>query len=122
MGRDSASGTVSIRTDLRPGDVGAVVALHGTVYARERGWGATFEAYVAGPLAEFVLAGSARQRIWIAERDGEVVGCVAIVAAAALTAQLRWFLLHPSARGVGLGKKLLRDALAFCQECGYAEV
>src|SRR3954464_3514282 len=99
MGHDSAWGAVTIRTDLRPGDVGAIVRLHGTVYARERGWDATFEAYVAGPLAGFVLSGSDRQRIWVAERGGELVGCVAVVTAAPGTAQLRWFLVAPGARG-----------------------
>ena len=113
---------ITIRTDLRPGDVGAVVGLHGTLYAREYGFDATFEAYVAGPLAEFVLRRSARERLWIAERDGRLVGCVAIVAAAPRTAQLRWFLVDPGARGAGLGKRLLREAVAFCEQEGYDSV
>src|SRR5437868_14584394 len=100
-------GAVSVRTDLRPGDIGAIVHLHGVLYAREYGFDATFEAYVAGPLAEFVRSGSPRERLWIAERDGRIVGCVAIVAASPETAQLRWFLVDPSARGMGLGRKLL---------------
>jgi N-acetylglutamate synthase-like GNAT family acetyltransferase len=76
---------------------------------------------VAGPLAEFVCSPSPRQRLWIAERDGRIVGCIAIVAASPLTAQLRWFLVEPSARGCGLGQRLLDEALGFCRECGYAE-
>jgi N-acetylglutamate synthase-like GNAT family acetyltransferase len=112
----------TIRTDLRPGDLGYLVHLHGTVYAQERGWDATFEAYVAGPLSEFVRSAADRQRLWIAERDGRIVGCIAIVAASPSTAQLRWFLVDPSARGSGLGKRLLQEALTFCRECGYADV
>src|SRR5262249_26852743 len=81
---------VTLRTNLMPGDLGWIVYLHGTVYAREYGFDPTFEAYVAGPLAEFVRAASERERIWIAERASRIVGCVAIVAAAPLTAQLRW--------------------------------
>jgi N-acetylglutamate synthase-like GNAT family acetyltransferase len=58
---------------------------------------------VAGPLAEFVKAASPRGRLWLAERDGRVVGCIAIVEADATTAQLRWFLVVPQERGAGLG-------------------
>jgi GNAT superfamily N-acetyltransferase len=119
---DSPPGPITLRTDLRPGDVGAVVWLHGTVYAREHGFDPTFEAYVAGPLAEFVRSGSPRERLWIAERDGRVVGCVAIVAADSRTAQLRWFLVDPIARGAGLGKRLLSEAVAFAGGCGYTSI
>jgi GNAT superfamily N-acetyltransferase len=96
--------------------------LHGVLYARERGFDSTFEAYVAGPLAEFVRAGDPRQRLWIAECDGRLVGCVAIVAASPRTAQLRWLLVDPEVRGTGLGKRLLGEAIAFGKECGYAEI
>src|SRR5437867_7870156 len=100
---DHAPGPITLRADLRPGDLGAVVSLHGLVYAREYGFDPTFEAYVAGPLAEFALRGSPRERLWLAERDGRLVGCAAVVAAAPQTAQLRWFLVDPAARGAGLG-------------------
>ena len=93
-----------MRTALQPGDVGAIVAMHGLVYAEEYGFDTTFEAYVAGPLAEFVLRGSPRERIWIEERDGGVGGCVAIVEAGPGAAPLRWFLVHPLARGTGPGR------------------
>jgi GNAT superfamily N-acetyltransferase len=114
--------TITLRTDLRPGDLGRIVALHGTVYAREHGFDATFEAYVAGPLAEFVRAASPRERLWIAERDGQLAGCAAVVAASPDTAQLRWFLVEPGARGAGLGKRLLREALTFARDSGYARI
>lgn len=80
---------IPLRTDLRPSDIGAVVQLHGLLYAREHNFDPTFEAYVAGPLAEFVLRSSSRERIWIAQREDRIVGCVAIVAVAADIAQLR---------------------------------
>ena len=118
-----ASMVDSVRTTLKPGDLGSIVRLHGTIYAQEYGFDATFEAYVAGPLAEFVVRmPAAHERLWIAERDGRVVGCIAIVAAAPEEAQLRWFLVDPTARGIGLGTRLLRDAIAFCQEHGYRRV
>jgi ribosomal protein S18 acetylase RimI-like enzyme len=116
------SGAVTLRTNLYPGDLGAVVHLHGIVYAQEYGFDHTFEAYVAGPLAEFALDASPRERLWIAERDGRVVGCVAVVAASPTTAQLRWYLVDPSARGAGLGKRLLDEAIAFSRENGYESV
>jgi ribosomal protein S18 acetylase RimI-like enzyme len=113
---------VELRTDLRPGDLGMIVHLHGTVYAQEYGFDPTFEAYVAGPLAEFVLAHNPRERLWIAEREGRIVGCIAIVEAAPKQAQLRWFLVDSAARGLGLGNRLLREALAFSGEQGYESV
>jgi len=113
---------IAIRTDLRPGDIGEIVRLHGVLYAREHGFDPTFEAYVAEPLARFAIATSPRERIWIAERQGAIVGCVAIVAASSDTAQLRWFLVDPGARGRGLGGRLLDDAIAFSRARGYRSI
>ena len=106
---------IVVRHDLRPGDVGRIVERHGTLYARELGFDATFEAYVAGPLAKFAIERTDRERLWIAERasDGTFTGCIAIVATAvASEAQLRWFLVEPSTRGGGLGRWLLAQSLA----------
>ena len=111
-----------MRTALQPGDFGAIVAMHGRLYAAEYGFDTTFEAYVAEPLAGFVLRASPRERIWVEERDGRIVGCVAIVAATASTAQLRWFLVDPSARGTGLGRRLLDAAIAFSRAAGYERI
>src|SRR5438128_2727929 len=110
---------LTVRTELAPGDLGSIVHLHGTLYAREYGFDPTFEAYVAGPLAEFVRRASPRERLWIAERDGRILGSVAVVAASPQIAQLRWFLVDPCARGAGLGKRLLHEAIAFAKERGY---
>jgi len=119
---DASDRNVTLRTDLRPGDLGTMVYLHGTVYAREHGYDHTFEAYVAGPLAEFARSASARERLWIAERNRRIVGCIAVVAASPQVAQLRWFLVDPSARGMGIGKKLLHEAVAFCADCQYGSI
>jgi GNAT superfamily N-acetyltransferase len=113
---------VTLRTSLRPGDIGAVIELHGRIYAREYGFDHTFEAYVAGPLAEFARFAKARERIWLAERESRIVGCIAIVASAPDVAQLRWFLVDPSARGLGIGKKLIHEAVAFSKACNYKSV
>jgi ribosomal protein S18 acetylase RimI-like enzyme len=113
---------VTLRTDLRPGDIEYIVHLHGLLYAREYGFDATFEAYVAGPLSEFARRAAPRERIWIAEREGRIVGCIAIVAASPAVAQLRWFLVVPAARGAGLGRRLLDEAAAFCRDCDYESI
>jgi N-acetylglutamate synthase-like GNAT family acetyltransferase len=112
---------VRTRNEIVPGDLGMIVHLHGTIYASQYGFDPTFEAYVAGPIADFILAQSDRERLWIAECHGQLVGCVAIVAAGR-DAQLRWFLVHPEARGKGLGRHLLKQALDFCRACGYPSV
>jgi N-acetylglutamate synthase-like GNAT family acetyltransferase len=114
--------TITLRTDLKPGDIGSIVRFHGLTYAREYGFDDTFEAYVAGPLAQFAKAASRRERIWIAEQGDRLVGCVAIVARSAQVAQLRWFLVDPACRGAGLGKRLLNGAVAFCAASGYRSI
>ncbi len=111
-----------IRTELRPGDIGYLVYLHGMLYAKECGWDHTFEAYVAGPLSEFAKTSGPRNRIWIVERSEEVAGSIAIVELEHNVAQLRWFLLHPCLRGMGLGKRLLSEAVSFCRTSGYSSV
>ena len=112
----------TIRCKLRPGDIGYVTCLHGTLYAAEQGWDHTFEAYVAGPLAEFGKTHTDRERIWIVEKGGEVAGSVAIVEASTDQAQLRWLLLHPALRGQGIGRILMDEALRFCKESHYSTV
>src|SRR5690349_14047812 len=111
-----------VRNYLKPGDIGYLIYLHGVLYAQEYGWDHTFEAYVAGPLAEFAKSHNERERIWIVEKDGKVAGSIGIVEAAAGEAQLRWFLLHPDLRGRGLGRRLIEQALDFCRARGYALV
>jgi N-acetylglutamate synthase-like GNAT family acetyltransferase len=69
-----------------------------------------------------VLSRSPGSRIWLAEREGVLAGCIAIVAVSAQEAQLRWFVVGPEARGIGLGKRLLDEAIGFCREFGYDSV
>ena len=112
-----------IRTEIRPGDVGSVIHLHGIVYAQEHNLDLTFEAYVAAGLAEFAKSYDERKdRLWLAEDSGRIVGSIAIVGQADGSAQLRWFLVHPEARGSGLGHKLLSEALEFCRDRGLRSV
>ena len=121
--RPSDSATAfALRHDLRPGDLGALVSLHGTVYARECGFDSTFEAQVARLLGEFVQARTDRDQLWLAEREGRIVGSIAVVGHSEKDAQLRWLLVDPSARSLGLGTKLLHEAVTFCLHCKYEYV
>lgn len=99
-----------------------MIALHAILHAEARGWDATFEAYVAGPLAEFALSQSERERIWIVDEGGKLMGCVAIVEASEAEAQLRWLVLVPHLRRRGLGGMLVEEAVDFCREAGYVSV
>lgn len=120
VGRRSTN--IKIRHDLRPGDVGYLIHLHGLLYAQECKWDYTFEAYVAGPLSEFATSHGERARIWIVEKDEKLVGSVAILEASRQQAQLRWLLLHPDVRGQGIGRLLVEDAIGFCKACGYSSI
>lgn len=120
---DTSPERISVRSDLKPGDIGHIIYLHGIVYAQEYQWDHTFEGYVAEGLARFALSyNSARDRLWIAESDGRMVGCIAIAGLSETEAQLRWFLVLPSCRGQGLGRQLLHQALDFCRERGFESV
>jgi len=112
-----------LRWDLRAGDMGAVIRLHGILYAREYGYDSTFEAYVASGLAEFALSYDPEwSRLWVLDRENEIVGSIAIVHRTPQEAQLRWFLLHPEIRSLGMGRALVEEALRFCREKRYARV
>ncbi|MDB4968888.1 MAG: MarR family transcriptional regulator [Myxococcales bacterium] len=107
----------------RPGDLGWVVQRHGALYAEEYRWNAEFEALVAGIVARFAHKHDAtRERCWIAERDGQNAGCVFVVAKSKLVAQLRLLLVEPSARGHGLGARLIDECVRFARDAGYREL
>jgi DNA-binding MarR family transcriptional regulator/N-acetylglutamate synthase-like GNAT family acetyltransferase len=112
-----------LRTMLHPGDIGWVIARHGTLYAREYGWDESFEGFVAEICARFVEKfNPKRERCWFAERDGSNVGCVFLVEKSKTVSQLRMLLVDPSARGLGIGKRLVEECIAFAGSCGYRKM
>jgi len=124
---ETPAGEVRLRA-LQSGDLGWVIGRHGALYAQEFGWDLRFEALVAGIAAQFVERfDPAREAGWIAERDGERLGCVFLVQARdeitgepdAGMAQLRMLLLEPAARGLGLGKRLVATCTDFARRAGY---
>jgi N-acetylglutamate synthase-like GNAT family acetyltransferase len=113
---------ITIRHNVKSGDIGSITHLHGYLYKIEYGYDSSFEAYVAKYLAEFAPKIKDREKIWILEKDNKIQGSMAIVEHSKDEAQLRWLLLHPDIRGLGLGKKLMDDAISFCQEKKYSSI
>lgn len=106
--------------DPAPGDLGRVVTGQAALYAHEYGWDWTFEALVADIVAHYVRDfAPGRERCWIAERDARVIGSVFVVRHDDETAKLRLLYIDASARGLGLGRRLVREAMSFARAAGY---
>jgi GNAT superfamily N-acetyltransferase len=112
-----------VRNYFKPGDIGYLTYLHGLVYAKEYGYDYTFEAYVAKGLAEFVYSFDPnKERIWLVEKNSQIIGFIAIVKNIKREAQLRWFFVHPNFRGFGIGKYLITEAVEFCKQHKYKTI
>ena len=114
---------ISYRHEINPGDIGYIIYLHGFIYGNESNFSNEFEKYVIKTFYHFLENYSPENdRIWMAEYNNKIVGCIAIQHQPENEAQLRWFLLDPSFRGLGIGKKLLNNAVHFCKEKKFKNV
>jgi DNA-binding MarR family transcriptional regulator/GNAT superfamily N-acetyltransferase len=130
LGARAKASTFMLRSH-RAGDIGWVVSRHGALYAQEFGWDMRFEALVAHIAARFIEQFDAqREACWVAERDGQNIGCVFLVQSRDEhtqvvepgTAQLRMLLVEPSARGLGLGVALVNECERFSRQAGYKRI
>lgn len=113
---------VSLRPH-RAGDMGWVVARHGTLYAQEYGWDSTIEAITAEIVAAFLKKHDpACERCWIAELDGEAVGSIFLMRERADVARIRLLIVDPKARGLGIGNRLVDECISFAKIAGYRRI
>jgi DNA-binding MarR family transcriptional regulator len=116
-------GAAVVIRDPEPGDYGWIVERNAAVYADEYGWDETYEALVVRIVADFLAHHDRRrERAWIAEVDRAPVGCVLCVRKSDDIAQLRLLLVEPSARGLGIGNRLVDECLRFARRAGYQEM
>jgi len=126
LGPRSEPRTPYILRSHQPGDMGWVIHRHGALYSQEYGYDETFEALVAEIAAKFIQQfDPRRERCWIAEKDGEIVGSVFLVRESPKSktvAKLRLLYVEPSARGLGIGKRLVDECIRFARQAGYKKI
>jgi DNA-binding MarR family transcriptional regulator/GNAT superfamily N-acetyltransferase len=123
LGHARVSPRLAILREPRPGDMGWVVQSHGALYASEYGFDSSFEGLVAEIAAKFLASFDAsRERCWIADIDGALVGSVFLVRHSDDVAKLRLLLVDPAGRGQGLGQRLVGECIAFARVCGYRKI
>jgi DNA-binding MarR family transcriptional regulator/N-acetylglutamate synthase-like GNAT family acetyltransferase len=107
----------------QPGDFGWVVKRHAELYAQEYGWKEPFEGVCAQIVADFVNKFDAkREHCWIAEMDGENVGCIFLAKDSPTVARIRLLLVDPKARGLGIGARLTDECVRFARRSGYNKI
>jgi DNA-binding MarR family transcriptional regulator/GNAT superfamily N-acetyltransferase len=123
LGDQSARRRAVVLRAPRPGELGWIVYRHGGLYFEEYGWGAGFEALCARVIADFAADHDpAREATWIADVDGVPVGSIICIKDDETTARIRLLLVEPSARGLGVGSRLVEECVAFARRAGYAQI
>ncbi len=118
-GRAKEAAAYVIR-DPRPGDIGWIIHRHGVLYAAEYGWDQSFEGLVAEIAGTFIRTFDPKlEHCWVAEGEGELVGSIFLVRKSARVAQLRLLYVEPSTRGLGIGRRLVDECIAFAKAKGY---
>ena len=118
-----AAGAAYVLRPHQPGDMGWIVHRHGALYAQEFGWDESFEALVAEIAAKFIETYDAkRERCWLAEQEGEILGSVLLVKQSPSIAKLRLLLVEPKARGLGVGARLVDECIRFARLAGYRKI
>lgn len=111
---------ITIRNNLQPGDLSYIIYLHGKLYKQEYNYGTQFEVYVTEGLGDFFKNYDLKKdRIWICEHEKKIIGSLLLIHHQNNSAQLRYFLIAPEYRGLGLGKKLMQLFMDFFYECNY---
>jgi DNA-binding MarR family transcriptional regulator/N-acetylglutamate synthase-like GNAT family acetyltransferase len=122
IGENAEAPNVTLRAH-GPGDMGWVVEKHGALYAKEYGWNNHIEAITAEIVGAFLKNfDPKREHCWIAEMDGDIVGCVFLVRDTEDVARLRLLMVDPAARGLGVGKRLVEECIVFARKAGYRRI
>jgi GNAT superfamily N-acetyltransferase len=116
------SDNLKIRNDMAISDIGKIVRYHDEYYSENHGFNHDFGRYVEGPLTELYHRNSPDERIWLLERNDELMGCIALARVSAGEAQLRWFFVDGSIRGKGYGQKLINLLVSFAVERRYSRI
>jgi len=113
---------IEIRTHLQSGDIGYITYMHGIFHMKECGYGLSFESYVAEGLNEFYKNyNPERERLWMCEHNNKIIGSLLLMDRGNDTAQLRYYILKPEYRGIGLGKRLMDLFIQFLHEQNYRQ-
>jgi DNA-binding MarR family transcriptional regulator/GNAT superfamily N-acetyltransferase len=106
----------------RPGELGIISYRHCVLYREEYGFDQTFENYLLDGMSRFLWDCGGKGQVWVVDYWGRVMGAIAIVETGETEAQLRWFYLEPSCRGIGMGRKLMETAMSYCERRGMEKV